>query len=266
MRNSAKKFALKVTAEKPWTFGPLAKARGDTPTRAEAMVFTRGLDYDIAIVADEAGDWGDYVPFRTVDPRPVGRHAGADRHHLAPDAGDLGRRPGAEPLPAPAGPADAAPRLPGLGGDPHRWARRRPQKKTADPAVLAAYLADPAFSLPAYKGVSLSYRPWDHQLRQPIIVVQPKAAGVGGARAGLHPPAHAPRHPRHRPAGDRLQVRRLTPLAPRREPGAPAATGIRPACSRALPVRRGCTIVTPNQSRTSHLSRAKQRWSRGGTP
>lgn len=70
-KNSAKKFSLKINAEKPWTFGPLAKARGDTPTRSEAMVFTRGLDYDLAIVADEAGDWGDYVPFRTVDPRPV---------------------------------------------------------------------------------------------------------------------------------------------------------------------------------------------------
>ena len=72
LRRSAKKFALKITAEKPWTFGPLAKARGDTPTRAEAMIFTRGLDYDMAVVADEAGDWGDYVPYRTVDPRPVG--------------------------------------------------------------------------------------------------------------------------------------------------------------------------------------------------
>ncbi len=71
LKNSARKFGLKITAEKPWTFGPLAKARGDTPTRAEAMVFTRGLDYDMAIVADEEGDWGDYVPFRTVDPRPV---------------------------------------------------------------------------------------------------------------------------------------------------------------------------------------------------
>ncbi len=59
---SAKKFALKITAEKPWTFGPLAKARGDTPTRSEAMVFTRGLDYDIAVVADEAGDWATTCP------------------------------------------------------------------------------------------------------------------------------------------------------------------------------------------------------------
>ena len=37
VKNAARKFGLKITAEKPWTFGPLARARGDTPTRAEAM-------------------------------------------------------------------------------------------------------------------------------------------------------------------------------------------------------------------------------------
>ncbi len=53
MKRSAKKFGLQISAERPWTFGPLARARGDTPTRAEALVFTRGLDYDVAVVADE---------------------------------------------------------------------------------------------------------------------------------------------------------------------------------------------------------------------
>jgi ABC transporter substrate binding protein (PQQ-dependent alcohol dehydrogenase system) len=173
-RNSAKKFALKLNAEKAWTFGPLAKARGDTPTRSEAMVFTRGLDYDIAVVADEAGDWGDYVPFRTVDPRPVAGTQGliATTWH---------------PMLETWGAAQAQNRFRRQAGrlmrplDYQAWAAVRSvgeaatQRKTADPAVLTPYFADPAFSLPAYKGVSLTYRPWDHQLRQPLIVVQPKA-------------------------------------------------------------------------------------------
>jgi ABC transporter substrate binding protein (PQQ-dependent alcohol dehydrogenase system) len=173
-RASAKKFSLKITAEKPWTFGPLAKARGDTPTRSEAMVFTRGVDYDLAIVADEANDWGDYVPFRTVDPRPVGGTQGLIATTWHPTLETWGA-------------AQAQNRFRRLAGrlmrplDYQVWAAVRSvgeaatQKKTADPAVLAPYFADPAFSLPAYKGVSLTYRPWDHQLRQPIIVVQPKA-------------------------------------------------------------------------------------------
>ncbi|VUD73205.1 hypothetical protein MET9862_03819 [Methylobacterium symbioticum] len=173
LRNSARKFGLKITAEKPWTFGPLAKARGDTPTRAEAMVFTRGLDYDMAVVADEAGDWGDYVPYRTVDPRPVAGTQGLVATTWSPVLETWGA-------------AQAQNRFRRLAGrlmrplDYQVWASVRAvgdavtAKKGSDPAVLAPYLTDPAFSLPAYKGVSLTFRPWDHQLRQPLIVVQPK--------------------------------------------------------------------------------------------
>ena len=174
MKNSARKFGLKITAEKPWTFGPLAKARGDTPTRAEAMVFTRGLDYDMAVVADEEGDWGDYVPFRTVDPRPVAGTQGLIATTWHPTLETWGA-------------AQAQNRFRRLAGrlmrplDYQVWAAVRTvgeaatQTRGTDPGRLAAHFVTPEFSLPAYKGVSLTYRPWDHQLRQPIIVVQPKA-------------------------------------------------------------------------------------------
>ena len=174
MKNSARKFGLKITADKPWTFGPLMKARGDTPTRAEAMVFTRGLDYDLAVVADEEQDWGEYVPYRTVDPRPVAGTAGLIATTWHPTLETWGA-------------AQAQNRFRRLSGrlmrplDYQAWESVRTvgeaalQKKTTDPAALVPYFADPAFSLPAYKGVSVSYRPWDHQLRQPILVVQPKA-------------------------------------------------------------------------------------------
>jgi ABC transporter substrate binding protein (PQQ-dependent alcohol dehydrogenase system) len=186
VRNSARKFNIKVTADKPWTFGPLAKARGDTPTRAEAMVFTRGLDYDMAVVADEEGDWGDYVPYRTVDPRPVG-----GTQALTPTTWS--------PVLETWGAAQAQNRFRRLAGrlmrplDYQAWAAVRTvgdavtAKKTNDPATVTPYLTDPAFGLPAYKGVSLSFRPWDHQLRQPVIVVQPKAlVSVAPEQGFLH--------------------------------------------------------------------------------
>ena len=173
-KNSARKFALKIQAEKPWTFGPLARARGDTPTLAEAMIFTRGIDYDMAVVADEANDWGDYVPYKTVDPRPVGGTQGLIATTWHPTLETWGA-------------AQAQNRFRRLAGrlmrplDYQAWAAVRAvgdavtARKTNDPASIAAFLVDPAFSLPAYKGVSLSFRPWDHQLRQPLIIVQPKA-------------------------------------------------------------------------------------------
>lgn len=40
---------------------------------------------------------------------------------------------------------------------------------SADPAVLAAYLVDPATSFDLSKGTPLSFRPWDRQLRQPLV-------------------------------------------------------------------------------------------------
>ena len=186
VRNSARKFALKITAEKPWTFGPLAKARGDTPTRVEAMVFTRGLDYDMAIVADEEGDWGDYVSYRTVDPRPVGGTQALTSTTWSPVLETWGA-------------AQAQNRFRRMASrlmrplDYQVWAAVRTvgeavtAKKTSDPAVIGPYLVEPDFTLPAYKGVPLSFRPWDHQLRQAIIVVQPKAlVSVAPEQGFLH--------------------------------------------------------------------------------
>lgn len=186
VRNSARKFNLKVTADKPWTFGPLAKARGDTPTRAEAMVFTRGVDYDMAVVADEEGDWGDYVPYRTVDPRPVG-----GTQALTPTTWS--------PVLETWGAAQAQNRFKRMAGrlmrplDYQAWVAVRTvgdavtAKKVNDPATITPFLTDPAFGLPAYKGVQLSFRPWDHQMRQPIIVVQPKSmVSVAPEQGFLH--------------------------------------------------------------------------------
>ena len=186
LKRSAKKFGLQITAERPWTFGPLARARGDTPTRSEALVFTRGLDYDVAVVADEAGDFGDYVPFHTVDPRPVVGTQG-----LVPTTW--------HPTLEVWGAAQAQNRFRRLAGrlmrplDYQVWAAVRAvgeaafQKKTTDPAALAAAIADPAFTLPGYKGVALSFRPWDHQLRQPMLLVQPQAlVAVAPEQGYLH--------------------------------------------------------------------------------
>ncbi len=50
LRGSAKKFGLKIAAEKPWTFGALARARGDNITEADALIFSQGVSYDIMVV------------------------------------------------------------------------------------------------------------------------------------------------------------------------------------------------------------------------
>ena len=121
MKRSVKKFGLSLSAEKAWEFGPLARAKGDSPTSADALVFTRGVDYDIAVLADQADDWGDYLAYRTWDPRLVAGTQGLIATSWHPTL-EVWARPGAEPLQADREPSDAAPRLSTLG---RRTGRRR---------------------------------------------------------------------------------------------------------------------------------------------
>jgi ABC transporter substrate binding protein (PQQ-dependent alcohol dehydrogenase system) len=173
-RLSAAKFGLKIVAEKAWDFGPLARARADGPTQAEALVFTRGVDADVVVVADEAGDFGDYVPYHTWDPKLVAGTQGlvAATWHRAQDAWGAAQlqsrfsrsaKRAMRPL------------------DYQVWAALRAvgeaatRSNSADPADIVRFLLSPEFSLAAFKGVPASFRPWDHQLRQPILVAQPMA-------------------------------------------------------------------------------------------
>lgn len=172
LRASARKFGLTIVAEKPWTFGPLARARADSITTADALVFSRGVDYDIMLVADEEGDFGDYISYRTWDPKLVAGTQGlsATSWHHSLDAW---------------GSAQLQSRFFKAANrdmrmvDYQAWVAVRAvgeavtRSKSQDPAVITQFMQGPNFQLAAFKGVPVSFRPWDHQLRQPILITQP---------------------------------------------------------------------------------------------
>ena len=83
LRRSARKFQLRIAADKPWTFEPGAQRTdtGHVTIGAEVARFTQGLSYDVLVVADTANEFGDDLAFRTTDPRPV-----AGTHGLVPAA------------------------------------------------------------------------------------------------------------------------------------------------------------------------------------
>jgi ABC transporter substrate binding protein (PQQ-dependent alcohol dehydrogenase system) len=184
MRRSARKFGLTITADKAWEFGPLAQTKGDSPTRADALVFTRGVDYDVAVVADEAGDFGDYVPFRTWDPRPVAGTQGlvptswhaAHEYWGAAQLQNRFRRAANRPMRA---------------IDYHAWVAVRAigetvtRIKDGDARAVGRFMLGPDFDLAASKGVRLSFRSWDLQLRQPILLAQPAALVSVAPEAGF---------------------------------------------------------------------------------
>ena len=43
-----------------------------------------------------------------------------------------------------------------------------------EPATIGAYMRGADFELGAFKGVGLTFREWDGQLRQPILLVSPR--------------------------------------------------------------------------------------------
>ena len=159
MTRAARKFGLVIAAEKAWTFGPLAKIKGDSPTKADALVLTRGVDYDVAVVADEAGDFGDDISYRTWEPRP----GGGNRSRWCPRPGTRRTSSGccSSCKTASRRAADRTMRP----VDYQAWVVVRAVRqavtraKSTDLQDIRRFMVGPDFTLAAFKGVPLSFRP-----------------------------------------------------------------------------------------------------------
>lgn len=175
LRRSAHKFALRLVDDKPWTFDPGAK-RTDTghfAIQAEVARFTQGLSYDMLVVADTEGEFGDDLAYRGTDPRPV-----AGTQGLVPTAW-------ARPFEQWGG-TQLQSRFLKLAG---RWMTDRDYgawmavravgeaaaRGSADPAKIGTALRGPGFELAAFKGSRLTFRAWDGQLRQPVLLADARS-------------------------------------------------------------------------------------------
>ena len=176
LRRSARKFQMRIVADKPWTFEPGAQRTdtGHVTIGAEVARFTQGLSYDVMVVADTGDEFGDDLAFRTTDPRPI--------------AGTQGLVPGAWARPFEQwGATQLQARFQKQAG---RWMTPRDfgawmavravgeaasRGPGADPAAIAAYLRGPKFELAAFKGSRLTFRPWDGQLRQPVLLADARS-------------------------------------------------------------------------------------------
>jgi ABC transporter substrate binding protein (PQQ-dependent alcohol dehydrogenase system) len=176
IRHAADKFGAHIVEEKPWTFVPGAR-RTDTghfAIQAEVARFTQGINYDVLVVADEADEFGDDLSYRTFDPRPV--------------AGTQGLVPSAWARPHEQWGATQLQNR--FLRQAKRWMTDRDyaawmavraigeaatRSKSTDPAVISEFLRDGRFDLAAYKGAALSFRSWDGQLRQPILLADSRS-------------------------------------------------------------------------------------------
>jgi ABC transporter substrate binding protein (PQQ-dependent alcohol dehydrogenase system) len=171
VRRAARKFGLTIAADKNWTFvaGARRTDTGHFQIEAEVARFTQGITYDILVAADEAGDFGDLLAYRTTDPRPIAGTQGLVAAAWARPFEQWGatqmqnrflRQAGRWMTEADFG-AWMAVRAVGEAAT---------RSTSVDPAVIAAFLKSDKFEMSAYKGKTLSFRPWDGQLRQPVLL------------------------------------------------------------------------------------------------
>lgn len=175
VRRTAKRLGAKIVEERDWTFdvGHARTDDGFSNERDVVSTFTRGADHDVLIVADEDGAFGDFLSYRTARPRPV-----AGTAELTPNAWSrVFEQWGGTQLQN---------RFQVLAGrvmterDYAAWTAVRAvteaagKVKSGDAAAVAMTLKDPGFTLAAFKGQALSFRPWDGQLRQPVLITSPR--------------------------------------------------------------------------------------------
>ena len=183
MRRAAKRFGGKIVAEKTWTLDHDIRrtAQADMPQ------FTQVDDYDVLIVADEQGLFGDYLMYRTWDPRLV-----AGTQGLVPTAWDRTVEQW--------GAAQLQKRFTAMADrgmsakDYAAWAAVRSigeaatRTKSNDFEAMKTFIVGDKFELAGFKGRKLSYRPWNGQLRQPIPVTTARAIVTLSPQEGfLHP-------------------------------------------------------------------------------
>ena len=183
LRRAVKRFGVQLVAEKTWRFDndQRRSAQADMP------LFTQTAEYDVVLVADERGDFGEYLPYQTWYPRPV--------------AGTQGLTPtGWHKTVETFGAAQLQKRFEALAG---RWMNDRDfaawiavrsiasavsKLRQTDPFAIRQLALSDQLPLDGFKGRKLSYRPWNGQLRQPIPLVQPRALVSTSPQDGfLHP-------------------------------------------------------------------------------
>ncbi len=170
LKRAAKRYQMKIVDERFWKHNYDARRTA----QKEVPVFTQGVDYDVLVVADEAGLFGDYLPYRSWKPRPVVGTQGlfATAWHPAHEQwGALQlnsrfRKHAKRDITEVDYGAWLAIRAIGE-------AASRTQSTTY--TAIRDFIRGEKFALAGFKGRALSFREWNGQLRQPVLLVWPRA-------------------------------------------------------------------------------------------
>jgi ABC transporter substrate binding protein (PQQ-dependent alcohol dehydrogenase system) len=172
LRRSAKRFGAEIVEERVFEDRGASRQTdsGNVLIQREMPVFTQGAaDHDVVVVADESEVFGTYLPYRTWIPRPVAGSAG-----LVPSSW--------HPAHEQWGAAQIQNRFEKAAGrrmkskDMQAWIAVRiigeaaTRTRSTDAKTIASFIKSPEFSIAAFKGQKTTFRNWNWQLRQPILL------------------------------------------------------------------------------------------------
>ena len=190
VKRAAARFGGRIVAERAYDYDPGSRRvdTGHQQIQTQMPMATRNVpEHDVVFVADESGSFGDYLPYNTAEPRlivgtaglaAVAWHRGFEeysaaqmQHRFALQAGrvmterDYGGWLGARIL-----------------GEVVIRAR------ATEPAAMRDFLLSERFGVAAFKGEALTFRSWDQQLRQPILLAAPRMlVSISPQEGFLHP-------------------------------------------------------------------------------
>ncbi|MCP4408791.1 MAG: ABC transporter substrate-binding protein [Gammaproteobacteria bacterium] len=164
-QRAQKRFGLKVVDVRPFKLGRDPRQR----SRNNIALLTSGEDYDVVFVADSDGEFARAVPYQIQKPRPVVGSAGlvpdwwhwAWERHGAPQLNKRFYKKAKRWM---------------TGYDWAAWMAVKiiveavQRAKTTDFRTLADFIRSKDIVLDGFKGYRLNFRPWNNQLRQPLLV------------------------------------------------------------------------------------------------
>ena len=163
---SAKRFGVQVVEQRPFVLSNDPRER----EKNNVALLTAGADYDVVFVADTDGEFARDVPYQTVQPRLVVGSEGlaaaawhwAWERHGAPQLEKRFRKVAKRPM------------------RDFDWAAWMAVKAVVeavlrtdggDFAAVRDYLVGPEIVLDGFKGNRVNFRPWNRQMRQPLLLV-----------------------------------------------------------------------------------------------
>lgn len=176
MRRAATKFGGKIVEEREVDYDVTARRTdtGHVQVQRQIPILTQDApDHDVVVVADERDIFGEYLPYRTWDPRPVVGTQG-----LVPTAWSrVTEQWGGTQLQSRF--EDVAARWM-TERDYTAWLAVRSigeavtRTSSAEPQTLREHLRSDAFEIAAFKGEGLTFRTWNQQMRQPVLLAGPR--------------------------------------------------------------------------------------------